>query len=295
VICVFKPTTENVYLPPATDVRIFECHDAEITALDPTKPVIHIPYDAGDGNPNNNSHPSDKDIFINGLTVREGSVGILVKNNSTELKAIRAENNGWALKDEDGEGAGIRVEGNTNVVNGSNAEESNGPGIEVTETGSKNTVRNSKALKNSGDGFLIAGSKNLVKANTAQQNVGEGFKISGDYNILQDNIARNNVEDGFTIIGAKNQLKKNRAECNGVNDEEDGGFDFPGPGNNNVLTENLSCGNTAFEYRFEVDSNISGGGNRACNSRVLEPRGLHIPATTEIPPAAPACFKPFDL
>ena len=167
VIGIFIKTEGNAVISAAQDLRIEQCRNAKITAEDPLLPVLHIQSTAGDGDPTNNVHPTTKDIFIHGPDFIDGSVGIQVDNNSTEVKGIRALNNTF----------GILVTGNNNIINGSNGDQSDFAGIRVT--GNNNTVRNSKALNNGNSGFEIVGAGNLVRANTAEGNGIDGFFVAG--------------------------------------------------------------------------------------------------------------------
>jgi parallel beta-helix repeat protein len=242
VIGVFNPIVDTVVLPAAVDVRIEECHDAEITAADPSKDVIDIPPAAGDGDPTNNVHPTTKDILINGLSVIGGQCGIRVRNNSTEIKAVRAEKNN----------IGFCIEGSNNILNGSNGDESLTTGVLVS--GNNNTVRNSKALSNVSDGFSIGGNGNSVRANTAELNGEAGFFVPGNGNNLQDNKANKNF-DGFEITGQSNILQRNRAERN-----LDDGFEVTGTGNR--LGTNTANNNSGDEFNIAAN-NVDLGGNKA--------------------------------
>jgi hypothetical protein len=126
--------------------------------------VLHIQSSAGDGDPDNNVHPTTKDILINGPDFIGGDIGIQVDNNSTGVKAIRALNTTF----------GILVTGSNNIINGS---QSDFAGIRVT--GGNNTVRYSKALNNGNSWFEIVGAGNSVRANTAEGNGIDGFLVAG--------------------------------------------------------------------------------------------------------------------
>jgi hypothetical protein len=135
VIGVFINTVEptNVVISAPQDLRIEQCRNAKITAGNPSAPVLRIASTAGDKSPTPGD-PTIKDILINGPDFIGGSIGIQVQNNSTEIKSIRALMNR----------VGIVIDGSSNILNGSNAEQSTDAGIVVNGDGT--TVKNNSTV-----------------------------------------------------------------------------------------------------------------------------------------------------
>lgn len=295
VLSFGSPFISNVPNPLlGSGLRIEDCSNGKIQAGDPTSPVIDIAPGAGT-------------VIINSLNVSGGSIGILVRNNATELKAIRAYNNF---------GPGIQVTGNGNMVTNSMVSDNIGNGLEVT--GSFNTIESTnRAIRNSMNGFVDEGTGNSWRGNIAEGNGLAGFLLgpssSTTVSTLWDNRARKNGTHGFDIQSSANSLQKNKAEWNilhGFNISGDfntvgvrrggntakmnvgngflvsgnnnvfdknraqcngvDGISAPSPATSNLFSNSHSCGNQEDEYDIAT-GNLDGGGNRACNKNVVLP------------------------
>jgi len=242
VINMYADTKENVVIGATTgsggkDLRIIGCGH-KVTASDTTKPVIRVESTAGaiDGN----TGKGERDIHIEDLDVRGGSIGYVVETTgspgtSTLLKSVRSASNG----------IGIKVSGNGNEVRGSNGVNSNtGFGIQVN--GKNNLITDNRVNSNGSTGVDVTGNGNLVKKNkvvedTATGSGGHGIAIHGDGNSVLENDAFGNKLDGINVAGSSNTINKNQAGEKGNKANVGDGIDVTG--NTNTLEENDVFGN----------------------------------------------------
>ena len=304
LVCVFENTNENVVIGNNVDVRIEQCRHSRITAADPFAPVITVAADAGDMNPANNTI-SSKDILINSLEVLGGSAGILVQNNSTELKSIKARDNVIGIQidgntnlvknsDMDANTTGLQVNGSNNdIISGNKARFNFTDGHEIN--GDRNYVQKNSAEDNGGAGFLVTGmgnelkdnksnknlmgfqlsttaTQNILWKNKAESNTLAGFQVNGDMNQVgtrrtnSSNTAKKNQGDGIVVTGGENLISRNRTECN-LGD----GIDISDiTALNNVLGDNQSCRNDGDEFNV-VAGNTGNGRDKVCGKKVLLP------------------------
>lgn len=159
-----------------------------------------------------------------------------------------------------GEGGGIALKGDENVVDGSHIIHSRGHGILLK--GDDNTVsgnlvsahnlngilidggQENHILRNfvyltgldssSPEGVFIFGSRNIVDGNRVAHSGGDGFFIeSGSLNTVSGNQAFLNGRRGFQVQGSNNSVEKNRSDYNA----DLGMTDFGGSPPNTTLVQ----------------------------------------------------------
>ena len=146
IIGVFLRTGENVSIPSKA-LTITQCTNAQITALDPTKPAIDI--------------SSPDTILVIGLDTVGGTTGWLVQTDAHELRGVRAKG---------ATGPGIEIAGSGNRVSW-NVVDENGVGIKVSGIG--NHLQGGKVVRNFGDGLQFSA--------TAEGNALEGADRPGQW------------------------------------------------------------------------------------------------------------------
>jgi hypothetical protein len=259
VIGLFGKWSENVNLGGAKTLKITQCTSAQISAANGALPVWNV--------------TSTGKLTIQGPDSLNGTIGWRVENGPHDLKAVRANNatqygilvisNGnsvsWNAVAGNGPGAGIRVEGATNILKGGTVGPNNGDGVQLI--GNTNTLSGATIQSNTGNGVLVAGNFNTVKSNSRiNLNGGNGILVTGDSNTLSSNASesgKGNTLNGIRVDvgGDTNQLTDNKMYTNKVD-----GFSVFGSGNK--LKSNQGINNTGFEFNIGP-GNTDQTGNKA--------------------------------
>ncbi|HEY7600319.1 MAG TPA: right-handed parallel beta-helix repeat-containing protein, partial [Candidatus Limnocylindrales bacterium] len=254
LIAMYANTSENVEIggagvgAPAAgkDLRIVGCGKM-VTALVATKPVINIFANAGanDGN----TGKGEKDIHVDDLNVKGGTVGYFVQttgpgagNTTTLLKAIRATNSG----------VGVRITGNGNQLRGANQIATNsGGGVQVTGNG--NVIEDNRIGPNTGHGLTVTGNANQLTKNKVESSSMRGLFVTGNLNDISENYAYLNTGGGIFVVGDTNLIKKNAVGDAGKGNKNDG-INVTGSGNE--LTENNVFANTGVGIRITGNASL---------------------------------------
>jgi hypothetical protein len=210
VIGIFSYTTENVTLGDAKTLRITTCKHARVTAVDNSLPVFNI--------------TSTGTLTIVSLESVGGTIGWRLATGGHTLKSIRAtgasqygalvlgSGNSVNWNSLNGNGVGLRVEGNSNILPGGTVANNTGDGVELT--GNSNNLSGATIQSNGGEGVLVQGTDNTVKSNKANLNTFNGVLVTGNTNhILGDQAATNSLA-GFKVTGTGSNLKDNKANTN---------------------------------------------------------------------------------
>jgi parallel beta-helix repeat protein len=255
IIGLFANTTENLNLGGSKTLKITQCTVARVTAADPGQPVWNI--------------SSTGNLTIVGPDAAGGSVGWRVGTNGHTLKSIRASGasgqgvlivgngNSVSWNSVNGNGAGIRVDGSSNVLTGGSVLSNTGDGVELI--GDSNTLQGATIQSNGGEGILVAGTGNIVQNNTRMDsNQGNGILVTGSSNTLTSNESesgKGNIGSGLKVTGNTNQLTDNKMYSNTL----DGFYVF---GSGNKLKSNLAATNTGMEFNIGA-GNVDQTGNKA--------------------------------
>ena len=259
VIGLFGKWSENVTLGGAKTLKITQCTSAQISAANGALPVWNV--------------TSTGKLTIQGPDSLNGTIGWRVENGPHDLKAVRANNASqygilvissgnsvsWNAVAGNGPGAGIRVEGDTNLLKGGTVGPNKGDGVQLI--GKSNTLSGATIQSNTGNGVLVAGNTNKVLSNPRiNLNGGNGVLVTGDSNTLSSNTSesgKGNTLNGIRVdAGADtNQLTDNKMYTNKVD-----GFSVFGTGNK--LKSNQGINNTGFEFNIGP-GNTDQTGNKA--------------------------------
>ncbi|MDZ4858367.1 MAG: right-handed parallel beta-helix repeat-containing protein [Candidatus Hydrogenedentes bacterium] len=198
-------------------LNIFGC-SVTIHAEDPNLPVITVKDSVGK-------------VTILDLHVKNSNVaGYKVEASNDDLVVLkngRAMNNAigyWILDDE------VEVTGSPQI---------SGNGIGIKVEGDSNVLRDNNHInENTGDGIFVTGDANQVRDNNSTENGGNGIHVTGDDNNLLDNETDENTLNGILATDAEgangNQLHGNSAEentlqgiraCNQIDDDGNDGQD----------------------------------------------------------------------
>jgi hypothetical protein len=191
VIGLFSKTTENVVMDGNKSITITQCTNAQITALDPSKPVIQI--------------TDTKPLTIISPDTVGGTIGWDLVTGGHTLKSIRANN---------ATVAGVRIEAasNSNKVSW-NRIDNNAIGIDVL--GGSNTLTGGSLTGNTGVGVHLGGTKNTMSGATIQLSGGHGVLVDGSTSTIKSNKSNSNAGFGFfNSAGSGNNYAGNTANTN---------------------------------------------------------------------------------
>jgi parallel beta-helix repeat protein len=256
------------------DLRIVGCGH-NVIAANSSLPVITIESSAGadDGDTGNGY----RDIHIDDLDVKGGSVGYLIETSKsspgtdTLLLEVRSESNGVGIKvvgsgneirGSNGvkfnSGVGIEVIGDNNLITDNRVEENGGTGIIVVGAG--NTVQENDVFANARNGIDVSGATNTVIKNDVgdggKGNGGRGIKIAGEGNTIRENNVFANAQDGIFVSSNKNLILKNDVGDKG---KGNGGQGINVAGSGNTIEENNVFANGGDGI------NVSGGSGQGPN------------------------------
>ena len=191
-----------------------------------------------------------KDVHATGSTV----AGYKIEGSNHTIVNVRAFKNA----------IGFWITGNSNVVTGALGTLGNGTGVRID--GNDNVLDTNNGVQDStGDGVVIGASAtgNTVKKYTVTGSGGNGFKVEtgASLTVLSENKAHSNGLNGYLILGGDTTMSKNVAGDTGTGNKGDG---IRVDGSNGPMSENVSKANTLVGIRVtgtghKLTKNKSGG------------------------------------
>jgi hypothetical protein len=272
--------TDQNFVVDGVYARPFGLVGCSVTVHDPLPgdgvPPAHIAASA--------SAPS---LFVMGLYAADSrGPGWLVEGHGRYIYSVNATDNAtgiWVIGDDNtvdlgqfrgNAGAGVLVDGHSNVITGVISISNSGPGVQVGGDG--NTVESSRIGErlqgNGGDGVRVQGAGNLVVKNLIHANTGDGIDVSGGGvlgpNVLRQNVvgdwAKGNAGHGIHVHhdGGDGTLDRNTVRANGQ-----AGILITGGTTGHKLSRNVSGGTVSLDNgdcEFDVSAgNLNKGGNKA--------------------------------
>ena len=190
-----------------------------------------------------------------------------------------------------GNGTGVRIDGNSNVLDTNNGvQDSTGDGVVIGASGAGNTVKKYTVRGSGGNGFKVeaGASQNVLSENKAYSNGLNGYLIVGNDNKMSKNIAGDtgtgNAGDGMRVDGSIGDISENTSKANTLV-----GIRVTGSGHN--LKKNKSGGtgnqnNGSCQYVVGA-SNTNGGSNTASNNATFTFTGAGANSPAGCVPAPP--------
>ncbi len=268
-----------------------------VTLHDPTpgdgNAVIQITSAASSPGPYNifvmDLHAADSGFA--GIDVQGPSIGRYLRNenvlnNAIGFKIVGNNNtihNGAAT----GNGVGVWISGDNNIVTDTNAYSNTTHGVQVVGNSNRLLKIDSgdKGKGNGQDGYYVMGTSNWLQEDDAFGNGAHGFQVAGDFNTIykgrSGDSGKGNGGDGYNVAGTGNSFQESRAASNLGDGWDVSGGAMGSPNkfkldlSNTGSSGSATLENTGPEYRLLGYVQNNGGGNKADS--------ITIPAATKCP------------